>query len=148
MDGGGSGRRPGTPGRGYGERRRGMAITPNKQIGIQERSGGKILEIVVAGKLERKDYESFVPEFERRIREHGKIRVLFCMKDFHGWTPGALWEDLKLDLKHFRDIERLALVGEERWQKGMAIFCKPFTTAEVRYFDLTEFDDARRWIEE
>jgi hypothetical protein len=57
-----------------------------------------------------------------------------------------LWEDIKFDVKHFRDIERLALVGEKKWEEGMATFCKPFTTAEVRYFDRAQVDDAREWI--
>ena len=42
------------------------------------------------------------------------------MKDFHGWDAGALWEDIKFDLKHFSDIERVAMVGEKKWQKGMS----------------------------
>jgi len=30
------------------------------------------------------------------------------MTGFHGWDAGALWEDIKFDIKHFGDIERLA----------------------------------------
>lgn len=69
---------------------------------------------------------------ERLVKQHGKIRMLVEMHDFHGWTAGALWEDVKFDAKHFHDIERLALVGETKWEKGMAVFCKPFTTAASR----------------
>lgn len=69
------------------------------------------------------------------------------MKDFHGWEAGALWEDIKFDVKHFRDIERLAMVGERKWEKGMSLFCKPFTTAEIRYFERGEAAQAREWLE-
>ncbi len=31
---------------------------------------------------------------ERLIGEHGKIRILLEMHDFHGWEAGALWEDV------------------------------------------------------
>jgi hypothetical protein len=48
------------------------------------------------------------------------LRILFIMDDFHGWTAGAMWEDTKFDLKHWKDIERLAIVGETKWEKGMA----------------------------
>ena len=44
--------------------------------------------------------------------------------------------------------ERLALVGESRWEHGMAVFCKPFTTAAVRYFDQSKADEASAWIHE
>jgi SpoIIAA-like len=74
--------------------------------------------------------------------------VLFEMNDFHGWTAGALWDDIKFDVKHFRDIERVAIVGDARWQAGMAVFCRPFTTASVRYFDRAQLEQARQWIAE
>ncbi len=69
------------------------------------------------------------------------------MHDFHGWTAGALWEDIKFDAKHFSEIERLAIVGEKQWEKDMAIFCKPFTSAKIRYFDYTAINEANVWIE-
>ena len=30
----------------------------------------------------------------------------------------------------------------------MAVFCKPFTTAKIRYFDESKGDEAREWIHE
>ncbi|MEO8427890.1 MAG: STAS/SEC14 domain-containing protein, partial [Verrucomicrobiota bacterium] len=37
----------------------------------------------------------------------------------------------------------LAVVGEKKWQEGMATFCKPFTKATVKYFDHADAADAR-----
>lgn len=108
---------------------------------------GRLLTIQISGKLHAEDYEHFVPRIEEAIKKHGKIRLLVEMYDFHGWDAGALWEDLKFDVKHFRDIERLALIGENRWEKGMSLFCKPFTTAEVKYFDIESHRQAHEWIE-
>jgi hypothetical protein len=51
-------------------------------------------------------------------------------------------------MNHYRDIERLALVGDKAWEKHMGAFCKPFTKAEVRYFDRSEMAEARRWLSE
>jgi len=53
-----------------------------------------------------------VPEFERLVGLHGKLRVLFDMTGFHGWDAGALWADTKFAIHHFADIERLAMVGK------------------------------------
>lgn len=117
-------------------------------VSVQESSGGKVLEITLSGKLSKEDYAHFVPEVEKKIKESGKLRLLCHMHDFHGWHLSALWEDIKFDLKHFRDIERLALVGDRKWEEGMAAFCKPFTTAKVQYFDETKLEDARRWVAE
>jgi hypothetical protein len=117
-------------------------------IKLNEINGGRILEVQVSGKLAHEDYQHFAPAFERLVKQHGKIRVLFEMADFHGWEAGALWDDIKFDLKHFADIERLAMVGENKWQHGMATFCKPFTKATIRYFDHANAAEARKWLGE
>ena len=54
-------------------------------IQLHEENGGKILAVHISGKLVKADYEHFVPEFERLLRQHGKLRVLFDMIGFHGW---------------------------------------------------------------
>ncbi len=117
-------------------------------IQIKEENGGKVLAVHVSGKLVKSDYEHFVPEFERLVREHGKLCVLFDLAGLHGWTAGAMWEDTKFALHHFSDIDRLAVVGEKKWQEGMATFCKPFTKATVRYFDHADAAEARKWLDE
>ena len=59
-----------------------------------------------------------------------------------------MWEDIKFDINHFGDIERLAMVGEKKWQHGMAVFCKPFTKATIQYFDHAVAAEARNWLDE
>jgi SpoIIAA-like len=117
-------------------------------VHLQEELEGKLLVIDLSEKLAKEDYKQFVPEVERLIKQHGKIRMLVRMHDFHGWTMGALWEDIKFDVKHFTHIERLALAGDRKWEAGMSVFCKPFTTATIRYFDVAKADEAVAWIHE
>ncbi|MFB3890524.1 MAG: STAS/SEC14 domain-containing protein [Phycisphaerae bacterium] len=117
-------------------------------VQVDEVDDGKVVVIRVSGRLAKEDYERFVPEVDRLVERHGRIRMLLEMHDFHGWSCGALWEDTKFAFRHFRDIERLAVVGEKKWQRGMATFCKPFTKAEVRYFDHNHTDEARAWLTE
>ena len=115
-------------------------------IKVEEKDDGKVLEVRVTAKLVHEDYEQFVPEFDRLIKQHGKIRLLFEMVDFHGWEPQAAWDDLKLGVKHFSDIDRIAMVGDRRWEEWMARFCQPFTMAKVRYFQSAAIDQARHWL--
>jgi hypothetical protein len=65
---------------------------------LSETNGGKVLEVQVSNKVTHDDYQRFVPAFERLVKQHGKIRVLFEMAGFHGWEAGALWDDIKFDL--------------------------------------------------
>src|ERR1039457_4317503 len=91
-------------------------------IQFKEENGGKILVVHASGKLTAADYEGFVPEFGRLLQQHGKLRVLFDLTGFHGWEAGALWDEIKFDIQHFSDIERIAVVGDKQWHHGMAMF--------------------------
>jgi len=116
-------------------------------IKLKEENNGKVLEAQISGKLVHDDYKRLSPEFEKLLKEHGKISVLFEMVDFHGWATAALWDDIKFDVKHFDDIERLAMVGDRKWEEGMSQFCGAFTTAKIRYFDRSQKNEARKWLE-
>jgi hypothetical protein len=120
----------------------------NSTAHVDEEIRENVLRIDLHGKLSRADYEKFVPETERLIGQYGKIRILVTMHDFHGWDAGALWQDIKWDLKHFNHVERLAIVGEKTWHKWMTSFCKPFTTATVRYFTFDQLNAAQEWLGE
>ena len=58
-------------------------------IEMKESHGGKVLEIHLTGKPAREDDEKLAPEVERLVEQHGKIRVLMEMHDFHGWTEAS-----------------------------------------------------------
>jgi len=117
-----------------------------KAMETNEFTGSKVAAITFTGKLQKADYHRFIPEIDRLIEERGKIRIFLQLVDFRGWSAGALWEDVKFDVRHFDDIERLAVVGEHQWEEGLTHFAKPFTKAEIRYFDRRKIDEARKWI--
>jgi len=56
-------------------------------IQLNEENGGNIPVVGFSGKLGKADYEHFVPEFERLLRQHGKLRVLIDMTR-DGWGKG------------------------------------------------------------
>jgi hypothetical protein len=116
-------------------------------INLELTATGKVLKVRVEGKLTKEAYLELAPAVDKLIEEHCSLRILFEMHQFHGWSAGAMWEDLKFDLAHWKDIERLAIVGDSKWEAGMAVFCKPFTKAKIQYFDIANLDDAQTWIE-
>jgi hypothetical protein len=117
-------------------------------IKFNDEDEGNLLAIQVSGKLTKADYVYFTPEFERLVQLNGKMFVLFDLTGFQGWEGGALWEDIKFDVKHFSDIARLAVIGDKKWEQGMSAFCKPFTTAKIRYFEHAQAEQAREWLKE
>ena len=110
-----------------------------------EHDRGNVLAFRMSGKLHDEDYQHFVPMVEDAIEKHGAVRLLAQFHDFHGWDLKALWDDIKFSAKHCNDIERIAMVGDQKWQEWMAKICKPFTQAKVEYFSDT--DSAFEWLE-
>jgi len=117
-------------------------------IRVNEASGEHYLVIHVWGKLAKADYERFFLQFAELPQRPGKLRVLFDMIGFEGWDFGALSDEIKFDLKHANDFERIATVGDSIWKQAMAALIKPFTKAKTRYFDATQYAAAREWLSE
>lgn len=108
----------------------------------------RVVGFKMSGKLHDADYQKFVPLVDDAIARSGKVRLLAQFHDFHGWDMHALWEDIKFSTTHCTKIERIAMVGDKTWEKWMASVCKPFTMARIRYFDATQIDAAKTWLEE
>lgn len=99
----------------------------------------------LTGKLESEDYTKMIPELERRIEEHGKLSLYLELEDFKGWTPQALFQDAKFDVKHRNDFDRIAVVCESNVQETVTKLFAPFTSATVRYYTPQEKTTAHAW---
>lgn len=106
----------------------------------------KVVGFKLHGILHDEDYKQFVPTMETILTAEGKVRMFVQFEDFHGWDPHAAWDELKFGLRHYSDFERIAMVGDRRWERWMAAFCRPFTKAKVKYFDESEAEAAWEWL--
>lgn len=111
------------------------------------RNEGNFVALKLSGKLHDEDYKQFVPVIQAAA-EKGKLHLLVEMQDFHGWDPQALWDDIQLDKTLGDKIERLAMVGDKQWQAWMAKICKPFTRAQIQYFDASDAQNAWAWVQD
>lgn len=101
--------------------------------------------IEVSGKLEHSDYERVLPELEALVKQ-GKARVLVDLHDFKGFTPAALIDELKFDVRHHKDFERIAVVSESNLQEVGVRMVRPFFAGRVKIFDKSERAAAEQWI--
>ncbi len=61
----------------------------------------------------------------------------------------ALWDEIKFDVVHARQIERCAVVGDRAWEAWMTKLSRPlFSRAEMRFYDVPERNKAWEWINE
>lgn len=106
------------------------------------------LTIAASGKLTREDYAAVVPRIEEELAQRGPLRLLIRLGDFEGWTRGGLLEELRFDLRHRKDLARVAIVGERTIERVGALVSRPLFSADMRYYGPGEEDRARAWLRE
>ncbi|SEA12006.1 STAS/SEC14 domain-containing protein [Microbulbifer marinus] len=117
-------------------------------IGLERIEGEFFLTMRVRGKLTHEDYASLEPMLESAIAgvENPKINVYFDATEMEGWEPRAAWDDFKLGVKHGREFNRVAMVGNRRWQEMAAKVGSWFIGGEARYFE--DEGEAMSWLME
>lgn len=108
----------------------------------------EVLAVRASGRVSANDYrETLVPEVRRRIERNGSLRMLFQLgPEFDGMTPGAMWSDATLGIRHWGDFGRIAVVTDVDWiASGVRLFT-PFFRHAVKLYPNAGFDEARQWI--
>jgi translation initiation factor IF-3 len=117
------------------------------QIELEKIDDKTIVTITFKDKVDKEDYDLLLPQLEGIIEKGNRVRLLIVLDEFKGWSMGAAWEDTKFGLAHFNDIEKIAITGEKKWERLMAVFLKPFTRAVVQYFQRKHLGEARTWVQ-
>lgn len=107
----------------------------------------KVIGVRASGWVSAGDYTNVLaPAVDATVARHGKVRVVYQIgPDFAGFTPGAMWDDMKVGLSHFRAWEKIAVVTDVAWVAGTMqffFFALPFPT---RVFPLAELQQAVDW---
>lgn len=104
-----------------------------------------IYAVRVSGKLHHEDYQSFLPELEKLI-DGEDIALLIELDDFHGADLTALKDDFNFGVKHADSFEKLAIVGDKKWQKWMTLLSSPFMKGEIKFFNREDLQNAWDWL--
>ncbi len=115
-------------------------------IQILGQTSGNIIATKATEKLTEADYNKLLPILNNILKQHSKFRWYFEMENFDGWELKTFWEDVKCDARHANEFEKVAMVGKKKWEKWMADLMTLFASAEVRYFDLSQKEEAMQWI--
>ncbi|MGP1347574.1 MAG: STAS/SEC14 domain-containing protein [Phycisphaerales bacterium] len=111
------------------------------------KSEGNLMELKASGKIRHSDYERVLPQMESMIEQHGKIRCLIETKDIESIEPKAIMDDLKFDVRHATDFDRVALVTDKDWHQWVTKAWGAFMpTAKVACFAPSERAEAEAWV--
>ncbi len=108
------------------------------------------LGFTAKGMVTANDYESvIIPAVEELFSHQGKIRFLYHLgEDFTGFQAAAMWDDLKLGLKHFTGWEKMAIVSDIEWIRTAIKIFGLGIPGHVRVFHNSELAEATQWISE
>lgn len=107
-------------------------------------SSGDVLGYSIEGELTADSVERMQAELATAIREHGSIRLLVRMDGMDEVEPSAVWEDLKMTPDYVRSIDRIAVIGDERWHRWSTSLADVFSEAE--YFEPGQDFRAWEWL--
>jgi SpoIIAA-like len=110
-----------------------------------QHQGDNVYRLEVRGTLLKADLDRCQDELAGQMVRTGPVRVLFVLAGFTGWEKDANWSDLSFYMKHGDRIERIAIVGDERWRDEALMFAAAgLRKGPVEFF--TEEADARKWL--
>jgi hypothetical protein len=113
---------------------------------LEDKTAGDLIALVAEGKIDKADYEKVWPLVEQKVKEHGKIRVYLEARDIDFITLRALYEEVKMDVKYFRDFSKAAVVGDKAWKQMATFAFKLVTSGDARYFEFDERQQAWEWV--
>jgi|SRR6516164_6067922 hypothetical protein len=103
----------------------------------------------ISGTLGQADFAAAQADLARRIDAGAKPRVLALTENFDGWQKGADWNDLEFQLSHGDEIQKIAVVGDPRWETHALAFAGAgVRTAPVKFFPSGQEAAARAWLAE
>jgi hypothetical protein len=106
-----------------------------------------LVTLKISGRLAESELSAVQAATTTAIRNGGKWRVLVLTEKFLGWEPGGEWSDFSLQAEADAGIEKMAIVGERRWE-GLALLfaAKGLRPFPIEFFEPTQLSEARAWL--
>jgi hypothetical protein len=106
-----------------------------------------VYRVEIRGTLRKQELERCQEELAREMARIGHVKLLFLLEGFEGWEQRAAWNDLTFYVKHGDKIERIAIVGDERWRSHTMMFAgADLRKGPVEFFPEDRSADARAWL--
>lgn len=107
-----------------------------------------IYRLDVSGRLAKPELDRCQESLAAEIRRIGSVRLLFVLSEFEGWQQNPDWGDLTFYVAHGDSIDRIAIVGDERWRNETLMFASvDLRRAPVEFFSShNALAEARAWL--
>ncbi|MEX1316386.1 MAG: STAS/SEC14 domain-containing protein [Synechococcaceae cyanobacterium] len=114
-------------------------------IHLENRDG--VIRVRLIGQLEPRAYDGVEEEIAQLFASCQPVHLLLDLRDFDGWSGlAALGEHLSLVREHRLTPRRVAVLGDQAWEKLAARLLARFNQAETRFFDAAHAEQAELWV--
>lgn len=108
---------------------------------------GKVLTARISGRLTQPELAKLQEAAAQTIRRQGKVRILAIAENFQGWEKGGNWEDDSFQSENDPHIEKMAIVGDRKWEDLAVIFvAKGLRSFPIEFFPTADLAKARAWL--
>lgn len=105
------------------------------------------LAVTISEVLRQDDLRAIQEESRRLIERAGDIRVLVVLRDYRGFAAGVDWGDIGFAAEYGDRIERMAIVGDERWKAAALAFTgKGARRTKIEFFPPSSFGESLAWL--
>jgi hypothetical protein len=110
-------------------------------------AAGRLLQVKIRGMLRKADYDRMIQLAKQSIAREGKIRALAILDEFDGWERHEGWGDVTFMMEQGQHIEKMAIVGDEKWKDdAFAFTAKGFRPTTIEFFAASRMNEARSWL--
>ena len=113
-----------------------------------QHESANIYRLDLSGRLDKPDFDRCEKSLATEIRRIGHVRLLVVVSQFEGWEENPNWGDLGFYVAHGNSIDRIAIVGDEKWRSATLMFASAdLRRAPVEFFSSQNaLDEARAWL--
>ncbi|MQY51663.1 STAS/SEC14 domain-containing protein [Rhodocyclus tenuis] len=114
---------------------------------LTDRSSQRV-EITVLGEFTLADFKEFEGVFDAALKasaaQDQPLDLYFDVREMAGVTVDVAWEEVVFSRAHGKDLRRIAVVAEHRWEAWAVWLTKLSAAAEFRVF--ADAQHAQAWL--
>lgn len=113
---------------------------------ILPKTKDNVIGISIEEQIGTKEYETLLPFIESMIKKYGKIRILADLKDLKSVEFRGILKVLSFLFKFSSQIEKKAIITNQKWIYTWAKFLAFFFKTEIQCFPVRKTEQAWQWI--
>ena len=109
-------------------------------------SSDSVIGFKVSGTVKKDDYQVLIPEVEAAVQNNKSANLLLDLTELEGEALEAWGSDMKFGREYRKKINKMAIVGDKRWQQWMTKLAEPLFAKKARYFESSRANEAWVWL--